>query len=243
MICICKVRVSEVSRPAFLFFGIFNFVNSGSLLLSRKNFLSHGVCAADSLSVGNRNANAMAEIAVKTINRLLMKNVGPTCSLNFDYFRRALLVYRNSIDLVTRTSPAIIIFGHPILDPIPISLGKYWPHSTWQELIDNRAKALAKGHNREREKWDEHSRNFKALDVGDNVYLQNLNGNNTIRWDRNGVIVEMAPFRQYTVTIDGSGRVLLRNRKNLWIFTYLDKDVAISSLPTPKLTPQNNTYN
>ncbi|KAK8372773.1 hypothetical protein O3P69_019987 [Scylla paramamosain] len=34
-------------------------------------------------------------------------------------------------------------------------------------------------------------------------------------WDRTGLIVEALPYRQYTVRLDGSGRISLRNRKHL----------------------------
>ena len=34
-------------------------------------------------------------------------------------------------------------------------------------------------------------------------------------WDRSGTIVETHPFRQYSVKMDGSGRVSLRNRRYL----------------------------
>ncbi|KAK8372656.1 hypothetical protein O3P69_020003 [Scylla paramamosain] len=34
-------------------------------------------------------------------------------------------------------------------------------------------------------------------------------------WDRTGLIVEALPYRQYTVRLDGSGRISLRNRNHL----------------------------
>ena len=85
--------------------------------------------------------------------------------------------------------------------------------------MHNREKALAIRHSREREKWSEHTRELKPLDIGDNVYVQNLTGNNPLRWERTGVVVEMKPFKQYKIKLDGSGRVILRNRKSLRKFT------------------------
>ena len=70
-------------------------------------------------SVANPHANSRAEIAVKTVKRMLMANTSPTGSLDVDSFQRAMLIYRNSIDPETKTSPAMIIFGHQIRDPIP----------------------------------------------------------------------------------------------------------------------------
>ena len=170
-------------------------------------------------SVANPHANSRAEIAVKTVKRMLMANTSPTGSLDVDSFQRAMLIYRNSIDPETKTSPAMIIFGHQIRDPIPTPIGKYCPHPTWQETMDNREKALAKRHNREREKWSEHTKELQPLEKGDNVYIQNMTGNNPLRWERTGIILEVKPFKQYLVKVDGTGRTTLRNRKNLRKFT------------------------
>ena len=166
-------------------------------------------------SVANPHANSRAEIAVKTVKRMLQANTNATGSLNIDSFQRAMLIYRNSIDPETKTSPAMILYGRPIRDPIPAPLGKYCPHQTWQETLANREKALAKRHSREREKWSEHTRELKPLDVGDHVYVQNLVGNNPLKWERTGVVVDVLPFKQYKIKLDGTGRITLRNRKHL----------------------------
>ncbi len=166
-------------------------------------------------SVANPHANTRAEIAVKTVKRMLMANTSAVGSLNVDSFQRAMLIYRNSIDPETKSSPAMILFGRPIRDPIPAPLGKYCPHQTWRETLVNREKAMAIRHSREREKWSEHTRELKPLDIGNHVYVQNLVGNNPLRWERTGVVIEVLPFKQYKVKLDGTGRVTLRNRKHL----------------------------
>ena len=105
---------------------------------------------------------------------------------------------------------------------------------------------------REREKWDEKTRNLKPLEIGDNVYIQNLAGNNPLRWERTGVVVEAKPFHQYTVKVDGTGRVTLRNRRHLRKFTpYINQTqtkcipLSYNKLPVegPSITPQNPPYN
>ena len=170
-------------------------------------------------SVANPHANSRAEIAVKTVKRMLQANTSAVGSLNVDAFQRAMLIYRNSIDPETKTSPAMVLFGRPIRDPIPAPLGRYCPHQTWRETITNREKALAIRHSREREKWSEHTRELKPLEVGDHVYVQNVVGNNPRKWERTGIVVEALPFRQYNVKLDGSGRITLRNRRHLRKFT------------------------
>ena len=188
-------------------------------------------------AVANPHANSRAEIAVKTVKRLLMANVGSSGSLDTDGFQKAMLTYRNSIDPETKASPALILFGRPIRDAIPIPLGRYCPHDTWRETMTFREKALAKRHSREHEKWAEHTQLLQPLQVGDHVYLQNLMGNHPKRWERTGVIVEVRQFHQYVVRVDGSGRVTLRNRQHLRKFTPFRPEGLRPQLPPILNTP------
>ena len=184
-----------------------------------KAFLKSYQCKHRISSVGNPHSNCRAEVAVKTVKRMLMANTSPTGSLDVDTFKRAMLVYRNSIDPETKTSPACMLFGRPVRDAIPAPLGKYCPHPTWRETLINREKALARRHNREREKWEQHTKQLPPLKIHDHVYIQNIIGNHPLRWERTGVVVECKPHNQYLIRTDGSGRVTLRNRKHLRKFT------------------------
>ena len=51
--------------------------------------------------------------------------------------------------------------------------------------------------------------------MGTVVQVQNQRGKDPLRWDRSGIVVEDLGNQQYTVKMDGSGRVSLRNRKFL----------------------------
>ena len=166
-------------------------------------------------SVANPHANCRAEIAVKTVKRMLMDNTSPSGSLDVDKFQKAILIYRNSIDPETKASPALVVFGRPIRDPIPVPMGRYCPHPTWKETLAHREQALAKRHAREHEKWQQHTQPLPPLRVGDHVYLQNLTGNHPKRWERTGAVVEVRQFHQYVVRVDGSGRLTIRNRQHL----------------------------
>ena len=190
-------------------------------------------------SVANPHANCRAEVAVKTVKRMMMDNTAANGSLDVDKFQRAMLVYRNSIDPETRASPALVLFGRPIRDAIPIPMGRYCPHSTWVDTLAHRERALAKRHSREHEKWMEHTKSLPPLRVGDSVYVQNLVGNHPRRWERTGTIVEVRQFHQYVVKIDGSGRLTLRNRQHLRKFTAFNArahDSIIESL-SPAMHP------
>ena len=165
-----------------------------------------------------------------------MDNTSANRSIHINKFQKAMLVYRNSVDPETKTSPAMVIFGRPIRDSIPIPMGRYCPHPTWTETIANREKTLDKRHTREREKWQEHTHALPSLKIGDHIYLQNLVGNHPRRWERTGTVVEVRQFHQYVVKIDGSSRVTLRNRQHLRKFTpFTSKDDILESfIPPPK---------
>ena len=134
----------------------------------------------------------------------------------------------------------MVVFGRPTRDPIPAPLGRYCPHKSWDITAEHREKAMAKRHAREREKWSKHTRELKDLEIGDHVYLQNLSGNNPLRWERTGIVVEAKPFQQYCIKIDGSGRVTLRNRKNLRKFTPFHQEKVFIPVSAPSATAQKS---
>ena len=81
-----------------------------------QNFLNSWGVRHRLTSVANPHANCRAELAVKSVKRMLMDNTSPNGSLDADKFQRAMLIYRNSVDPETKSSPALVIFGRPIRD-------------------------------------------------------------------------------------------------------------------------------
>ena len=61
-------------------------------------------------------SNGRAEVAVKSVKRLLRANTTPSGSLNSDKFLKGLLQLRNTPDPDCNLSPAEIIFGKPLRD-------------------------------------------------------------------------------------------------------------------------------
>ena len=227
-------------REVFVTFGVPEELTSdgGPQFTAGKtqNFLSSWGVSHRLTSVANPHGNCRAELAVKTVKRMLMDNTSPNGSLDVDKFQRAMLIYRNSVDPETKASPALIVFGRPIRDPIPIPMGRYCPHTTWRETLVHREHALAKRHSREHEKWQEHTRVLPALRVGDHVYIQNMVGNHPKRWERTGTVVEVRQYHQYVIKVDGSGRLTLRNRQHLRKFTpfnsFTREDVIATNIPS-----------
>ena len=71
------------------------------------------------------------------------------------------------------------------------------------------------------------------LELGDHVMVQNQTGNQPLRWAKRGVVVEVLPYRQYKVRMDGSRRISLRNRKFLRKFIPIREDYGNSPMPLP----------
>ena len=69
------------------------------------------------------------------------------------------------------------------------------------------------------ENYNKGSKDLPKLVVGDNVRIQNQVGPNPLKWDKTGKLIEVHQHDQYVIKVDGSGRVIIRNRKFLRKFS------------------------
>ena len=166
------------------------------------------------------HSNCRAEIAVKSMKRLMNSNISQFGDIDNDNMLRALLQHRNTPDRDTGLSPAQVILGRPLRDFIPMPPGSYRPAQyklshTWKSNLQAREIALQTRSKKMGEIWSEHTRNLPPLKVGDHVYVQNQHGQFPLKWDRRGVVVEVKQNHQYNVRLDGSRQTTLRNRKFL----------------------------
>ena len=98
---------------------------------------------------------------------------------------------------------------------------------------------MAQRHVAQREAWSEHTKKLPPLPVGTKVLIQNQVGNHPRRWERTGKVVEARDHDQYTVRVDGTGRVTLRNRRFLRSFQPITRAAPTQTpLPPP---PNANT--
>lgn len=160
-------------------------------------------------------SNGRAELAVKTAKRLLSDNIDHSGKLNTDKLVAALLQYRNTPIQDIGLSPAQLLFGRNLRDSLPLQKQQALIRPEWRLLADDREKALAKRNLRAQERYNKHAKELVELAVGDQVQVQNQSGSHPTRWDKTGTVVESLGRRQYSVKMDGSGRLTLRNRQFL----------------------------
>ena len=187
---------------------------------TQRNFKRWGIRHRLS-SVSFPSSNGRAELAVKTAKRLLMDNISPNGSLDNDGIVQALLVYRNTPDPGCKLSPAQILLGRPLRDTLPciskdvmiFNNSEVLPQ--WKEAWIAKEEALKARYVKSLENLSEHSRPLPILEHGDQVIIQNQSGRFPKKWDKSGVVVEIKGNDQYTIKVDGSGKLTLRNRRFL----------------------------
>ena len=94
------------------------------------------------------------------------------------------------------------------------------------------------------EALNKNAKNLSPLKQGDKVFVQNQRGSHPTKWDASGTVMDAGQHDQYTVKIDGTGRVTLCNRRFLCKFTPATLDItrdprSIQPVQTiPQLTDQ-----
>ena len=156
---------------------------------------------------------------------MIRDNLGPNGCLQSDKISRALLSHRNTPDPTSGISPAMIVFGRAIRDHIPRR--DFLAQSKWEELARKREDSFLKRHYLKAEKLESGAKALKALNVGDNVYVQDQHGISPKKWSKSGMVVELLGFDSYLVKLDGSGHLTRRNRQFLRKFTPFSSDKVV----------------
>ena len=115
-----------------------------------------------------------------------------------------------------------------------IKPGNLTLHPEWRLTTDQRENSLARRHTVRGKDLSDHTKTLVPLDIGQVVLVQNQTGKNPSRWDSSGQIVEVMPFNQYKVKIDGTGKLSLRNRRFLRAILYCSRDCRRLANPNPK---------
>ena len=155
-------------------------------------------------------SNGRAEVAVKSAKRIILNNTSADGSLDNDNAARALLQYRNTPIKEVGLSPAQMLLHRQLRDHLPSSPELYKPSRQWLISATDRERAYEKRNADVKARYDATAHPLTPLATRTRVTVQTKK-----RWDRSGVIVDVLPNRQYRVKVDGSGRVILRNRRYL----------------------------
>ena len=161
------------------------------------------------------HSNARSEVAVRQAKRIIRENTDNSGVLDNDKFVRALLNYHNTPMKDINLSPAQIIYARNIKDHTPLIPGKYEPREEWILTQERREELLSRRYELMGDRLKLGTKVLNKLKIGNIVSLQNQAGPRAKKWDKTGVIIEVLPFDQYRIRVDGSGRVTLRNRQFL----------------------------
>nr|XP_039269967.1 uncharacterized protein K02A2.6-like [Styela clava] len=175
-----------------------------------QNFLTDWGIKHRKSSASYPQSNGRAELGVKTAKRIIRDSTSPDGSLNNNKAAQAILQYRNTplqnIDL----SPAQILLHRQLRDHVPTNPQHYGPHPQWIISAGEREQKLANRHHIIIDKYNNTSRQLPPLSVGTTVVIQSQVPNKPRHWNRTGRIVEILPYRQYKIRVDGSGRVTIQ---------------------------------
>ena len=178
-------------------------------------------------------SNGRAEAAVKTAKRIIRANTGGGGSLDSDKTSFAILQYLNTPLRGIDKSPAQLATGRQLRDGVPTARQHYKVDRHWRQTLRSRELQMAK--TQEKLNDVDTVRRLPPLQTGTRVRVQDQASK---RWDRTGIVTEILPHRQYTVKLDDSGRLSLRNRRHLKISGPPAPPV---STPTPTNSPPSDT--
>ena len=174
-------------------------------------------------------SNGRAEVAVKAAKRMLRTNV-TSGTLNTDKFLLAMLQLRNTPDPDCGISPAEIVFGRRLRDNLKFSsyTNRCSYSGRWQQAWTAKEDALRTRFARTAEKLNAHVRALCPLTPGESCFIQNQTGNSKKKWHQTGTVMEVLPYDQYVVKVDGSGRLTTRNRRFLRKYTPFSTHIPAS---------------
>ena len=154
-------------------------------------------------------SNGLAEIAVKSVKKLLLK-CSSVRGFDMDEFHKGLLELRNTPG-ASGLSPAQILYGRP-LSSFVLASSKHFAKN-WQNEISNLDSFKTVLHEKIKSQYDKTSKTLHDLKIGSSVDIQSPF---TKLWSKAGIVVDKGKFRDFTVKLP-SGKVIRRNRRFLRI--------------------------
>ena len=137
-------------------------------------------------------------------------------------------------------SPAQILLHRQLRDKVPTHPKHLRLHKKWIMAAKQRELLLNTTKQASLKRYNKVSRKLDPLNLQTKVLI--LSNNKNPRWNRSGRVVMKLPFRKYRIKLDGSGRVIDRNRRFLRPYegyVNLDRNTEeyIQTFPTTNRTP------
>ena len=126
-----------------------------------------------------------------------------------------------------------MLLHRQLRDSVPVNPKFYRPHKEWVVSAKEREIAYAKRNEGMIARYNQTAHPLKELEVQTTVLVQEGG-----KWRKTGRIVEALPNRQYKIRMEGSGRIVLRNRKFLKTSSgaaNVDKNASVPSFAEPAL--------
>ena len=90
---------------------------------------------------------------------------------------------------------------------------KYEPKQEWASVREYRERALARRLDRDGARLEQSTKKQRVIPIGGALAVQNQTGRFPTRWDKTGVVVEKQGHDKVIVRMDGSRRLIMRNKK------------------------------
>ena len=142
--------------------------------------------------------------------------------MDTDKVTAALLQYLNTPLRGIDKLPAQLAAGRQLRDGVPAMRQHYKVDQHWRKTLRRRELEMARTHNSIIAGRGRH-KDLAPIQPGTKVRIQDQA---TKEWDRTGIVTEVLPHCQYTVRLDGCGRLSRPNRTHL-------KSVVVPAPSTP----------
>ena len=187
-------------------------------------------------------SNGRAELGVKTAKRIIHGNTATDGSLNHDKAAQAILQYRNTPLPLLNLSPAQILLHRQLRDTLPNHPSHFQLHKEWILSAQDRERLFYRRNSQLISRYNEHAHSLPPLQPQARVIIHN-NNKGQPRWKSTGVVVETLPFRRYRIKLDGSGRIVCRNRRFLQRCMITPTTYIPSpSIPCPVQPPHHQSH-
>lgn len=178
-------------------------------------------------------SNGRAEAAVKTAKRIISNYVSDTDPYNHEKIAHAIVQHRNTPLPDLKLSPAQLLFHRYIRDKIPTHPKHLRLHRQWILTSIQRENLFRSKNHASLQRYNYVSKSLVPLKPRTKVLI--LTRKKNPRWTQSGVVVMELPFRQYRIKLDGSGRIITRNRRFLQVYN-CENDLT----PDVYLSPQSS---